>query len=622
MRASLGILAAILVVGVGSAGPVRAAAVDYLYLESNVGGSSGGHVALRFGEVVFDYRLGDLQTLRLHRSDADSFRYGAQVLGNRTIHVARVEVAADRHEALLRRFHRRYLIANRSFQWLDAVRAERRWLEDRPRGASVRRESPGRPGMEVAGAGFFDLAAPADVVSPALAALRARIEEHHGAAFLAGRIAAFEGELSRLRPPSDGATPSFAPDAWPQVPVLFLDRQRELVQWIVGLRTLQRAAPLRPEALRSDDAPDLALGDAERRALAGYAAGLAGSLVELTSSPRDDAGLALLVGLARLEGIGRSLAAGRLRLLDAFPPDAEPIADGPAAGKDPFLAEWETHAAGRFAAARARLADPTPLREQDYARIEATGNRFLELREGRAGRRAIRDDERLGAPAPTGVVADLPLPALSEAERADALAAAQSREARAERALRESYGYRLITRNCVTELFATIDGSLREPGASLQRGRLAFVPFVSFDWFAREHEIAGLWEEPSLRRARVAALSREENDLLVFAREANTLSSTIYRRHDGDGLFLFFTDDRPLLRPLFGVFNLAAGVAQSLYGVVRAPFDGGRTLRVGVAAAGYSLPELLFVNIRKGTLRYGPGAWPPETEGGSQPPST
>ncbi len=615
-------LAASLCAGLGSAGPARAAAVDYLYLESNVGGSSGGHVALRFGDVVFDYRLGDRQTLRLHRSDAEAFRYGAQVLGNRTIHAARVELAGDRHEALLRRFHRRHLIADRTFRWIEAVREERRWLEDRRPEGSARGDEPSVVETRLAGAGFFDLEAPAEVASPVLAALRTRVEQRYGAAFLHERIAAFEGELSRLRPEPDEAAPSFAPDAWPRVPVLFLERRRELAQWVVGLRTLQRAAPLRAEALRSDEEPALALDATERGALAGYSASLAGALVELAASSREDAGLALLVGLARLEALERSVEAGRLRLLDAFPADAERVAEGPAAGTDPYLAEWEAHAAGRFAAARARLADPTALREQDYARLEATGNRFLDLREGRAGRRAIRGDEEFGTPAPVGVVADLPLPALSERERVGALTAAQRREALAERAVREAYGYRLLTRNCVTELFETIGESLREPGASSGRGRLAFVPFVSFDWFAREHEIAGVWQEPSLRRARVAVLAREENDLLVFARESNTLSSTIYRRHDGDGLFLFFTDDRPLLRPLFGAFNLAAGVAQSLYGVVRAPFDGGRTLRAGVAAAGYSLPELLFVNIRKGTLRYGPGAWPAETDAGSRPPST
>ena len=614
MRAACAILAAILCVGFDGAGSARAAAVDYLYLESNVGGSSGGHVALRFGDVVFDYRLGDLHTLRLHRSDVDAFRYGAQVLGNRTLHVARVEVPKDRHEELLRRFHQRHLIARRSFQWLDAVRDERRWLEEWQRAAATREADADGAGEEIAGAGFFELDAAPEVVSPALGALRSRIAGRYGDAFLSDRIAAFEAERSQLRPPLDASVPALALDAWPDVPVLFTERRRELAQWIVGLRALQRAAPLRPTALRSEEEGALTLDDAEQRALAGYSAALAASLAELVASPREDAGLALLVGLARLEAIQRSLAAGRLLLLDAFPIDAERIAEAPHAAKDPYLAEWEAHAAVRFASARARLADPQALREPDYARIEATGNRLLELREGRAGPRGIRRDEELGTPAPSGVIAGLPLPATSATERARALAAAERREARAERALREAYGYELITRNCVTELFETIGGSLHEPEVQPRRGLLAFIPFVSFDGFAREHDVARVWEEPSLRHARIAALAREENDLWVFARESNTLSSTVYRRHDGEGLFLFFTDDRPLLRPLFGAFNLAAGLAQSIYGVGRVPFDGGRTLRVGLAAAGYSLPELLFVNIRKGTLRYGPGTLPAPAE--------
>ena len=48
------------------------------------------------------------------------------------------------------------------------------------------------------------------------------------------------------------------------------------------------------------------------------------------------------------------------------------------------------------------------------------------------------------------------------------------------------------------------------------------------------------------------------------------------------------------------------------FGLFRVPLDRGRTLWAGVQGVGFSLPELLFVNLRKGTLEYGPTD-PPRT---------
>jgi hypothetical protein len=209
-------------------------------------------------------------------------------------------------------------------------------------------------------------------------------------------------------------------------------------------------------------------------------------------------------------------------------------------------------------------------------------------------------------PAPAGTVPGLPRPRLHGAVAEQALAVARLREAQAERALRDAFGYDLLQRNCVTELFATVAGALHDGAEPPAPGALAFIPFVSFDWFRRTHDVSRVWAEPSLRRARLASLYREQPDFFVFARESNTLTSTIYRRHEDDGFFLFFTADVPVLRPLFGALNLAAGLGQAVYGLWRLPFDAGRNLRAGLAGARDSLPELLFLNIRKGTLRYGP----------------
>jgi hypothetical protein len=108
----------------------------------------------------------------------------------------------------------------------------------------------------------------------------------------------------------------------------------------------------------------------------------------------------------------------------------------------------------------------------------------------------------------------------------------------------------------------------------------------------REHELARLLaEDPGLARR---------------LGEAVTLSSTIYTPRLRDSTFLFFTDDVFWRRPLLGFANLGYAAGNGVLGLVAAPFDGARRLRAAGSGLWYSLPELAFFNIRKGTFDYVP----------------
>jgi hypothetical protein len=88
----------------------------------------------------------------------------------------------------------------------------------------------------------------------------------------------------------------------------------------------------------------------------------------------------------------------------------------------------------------------------------------------------------------------------------------------------------------------------------------------------------------------------------VFLRESNVVTSTLYRVQPQDSIFLFFTDDLVAPRPLFGAANLLTGLAASAVGLAMWPVDGGETLWAGLRGALFSLPELVFHNIRKGSF--------------------
>jgi hypothetical protein len=118
--------------------------------------------------------------------------------------------------------------------------------------------------------------------------------------------------------------------------------------------------------------------------------------------------------------------------------------------------------------------------------------------------------------------------------------------------------------------------------------------------------VVAIDELPSFRRARAAQLRVQEDPAWVALRESNTLTSTLYTPGGGDSLFVFFTDDGAALRPLLGAFNLTAALVGAGVGLLRLPFDGGRTLDAALRGAFFSLPELAFQNIRKGTFEWIP----------------
>ena len=87
-------------------------------------------------------------------------------------------------------------------------------------------------------------------------------------------------------------------------------------------------------------------------------------------------------------------------------------------------------------------------------------------------------------------------------------------------------------------------------------------------------------------------------------REATTLGSSIYTPRRRDGAFLLFTDDLVWPRPLLGALNLGSAVGRGAVGLAAAPFDRGARARAAFSGVLFSVPELVFLNFRKGSFEY------------------
>ena len=567
--------------------------IDYLYVDANEGGSSGGHAGLRVGDDVFHFEYRRPGILVLRRETFDEFRREYTGLENRTIEASRIPVSEETFRLVRERFRRRHLVQRWQLEVFDTLRADRRILEEMLQG-----------GVELDGAGlFFGEGAAAD---PALLGLRRRVVDTYGASFLAERVEALRRRLATLDP--QGAperTLEVSLDEPPAPAYGFPRRYRDTLTALAALEVLATARPLRPEATITAAGEELRLRENEASRLAELSDALAASLVRLLDSRRPDWGFPLVLGMARLAALERTRESGQWVFLDAFPPDAEVIERAHVSPRSEVISAMLRDARTELEVARVRLVSRLrgdgAFGEGEFADLEDAGNRVAEIQRALDEGRDLRMPRHLRLPARRGLRPAVLAP--SSAALTAGLATALEREEAYSRALRRLYRYHLVTRNCVSEIFRELDVALLGDRVGTDGSR-SFIPALAALTVNERYGVSEVSRILSYRRAGLARLYGAENPLRVFLRESNTITSTLYQRNSRDSAFLFFTDDLVLTRPVFGAVNLITGMAASVVGLVTAPFDGGKILSAGVRGAVFSLPEVLFQNIRKGSFVY------------------
>ena len=619
------LVAITLLVGGASAASGPGRSLDYLYLEANEGSSSGGHAALRLGDTTFHYQHEEPGLLRLVAEPTNVFDYQYRVLQNRTIHLSRIPLDDDTFALLRAEFTQRLLTQARQAATLDALHTERVVL-----GALLARRhgAASASALSLNGPGYFFAHDPpdSDEQEPALVTMRAEVAQDRGDGFLANRMEEVQTELARLSPTA--AAPVAAPIDAPEPPYYgFAQRYEDHVVALRALAALATASALRADGIVAPTSAELDLTPPERVLVPRLAAALRTRVGALLDSQRPDWGYALVVGMARLAALERTRTLGRWVFLDTFPADAVVLEVRQIARYRGPLLQIAGQLRDQLANARRELVS---VAEQDasfpeaaFARLEATANRWHEAVAALDAGRPLRLTAGVLVPAKpiTHTAALVPW---SEDELRRAAEAAAARERGYTVALERTYGYNLVTRNCVTELFRTLDTAFahalhvdptspegqrriaveatRRLGGHVQAAHsTSFIPFVSAATVDDTLAVGERAELPSYRRENLARLSAGTGSLRVYLREANTLTSTLYRPNPDDSVFLFFTDDVIALRPMFGLVNLASGLAASMVGAMLVPADHGHLLRAGMRGALFSVPELFFINIRKGS---------------------
>src|SRR5262249_53450928 len=147
---------------------------------------------------------------------------------------------------------------------------------------------------------------------------------------------------------------------------------------------LRTARPVDDAALRTCAADACRLGIDEAERLAGFRRALERGIVRLLPSTRPAAGTSLVLAMARLVAVDRSLRAGRWAVLDGYGVASVTVAPADVERRREALEELRKVADAELAAARTSFAggggEEEPL-EMRYAAVESAANRLLELDE-------------------------------------------------------------------------------------------------------------------------------------------------------------------------------------------------------------------------------------------------
>ena len=587
---------------------VSANTFKFLYIEANEGTASGGHTALQFDDEVYHYQYNDGLT-RLAKENSADFYFDYRYLQNRTIHVADIEASAQTLDLLQDHFSRQYWDQDRQFKRLQILKNDRlllEWLLIQKDGSHP---VAADPALKLPAAGlFFSASDFADVKKPdgncrtshAAGAILAAVRQQYGVELLQHRSQALQQAILDLSAPT--ADESRLPNHYS-----FSQRYSDLLTGLLAVRVLQETRPLTADACQVLNDPEWQLDEGKKQALKSFRQHLFKTAQALLLSKRPDWGQALLVTLARLMVIEQSLQSRQWTFLHDFNPDAIVISTETYSRQAGEMQQQHLAAEQRWRRNWQALTANDSLNDLSYADLELTANRYHEWQVSQRSH-SLRYHGQQPLPVKSLDLPDWMVPNLTKPQLLQALQALQNTLPHQTAELEEHYAYDLISRNCVTEIFRNINQALGEETVQRMGSRIdpdiSFIPFTAFESVQSAYPVSATRVLLSFRQQALVNQSEQAFAPWVYARESNIFSAELYHYNPDDAAFVFFTDDSVLLRPLFGAFNTLTGIGQSLLGLIKLPVDDGIALSNGTRGLMMSLPELAFINIRKGSYKF------------------
>ena len=97
--------------------------IEYLYINANTGDSSGGHSALKIGDLVYHLQYYPDEIFRIEREYWDGFYYLYGIQENRTTFVHKIQVSQATWEKVRNRLNVAFLIQTKHLDILQSLKS-------------------------------------------------------------------------------------------------------------------------------------------------------------------------------------------------------------------------------------------------------------------------------------------------------------------------------------------------------------------------------------------------------------------------------------------------------------------------------------------------------------------
>ncbi len=580
--------------------PLHAKPLHYLYINAREGNASGGHTALRFDKETFHFQHYDGGIIRLVRHASTDFDFQYRYLDNRTLHQATIELNDVYYDQLHKHFKLIFLKQKQQDDILKEI-----YLN-----ISLLNHQSQHPLLSIKAAGLLaNNTIPGEIEALTINHLQQQIKYKYGDTFLDELSQQLKAEINALQPrPWSKDSLQLNENAFLHVPYSFASQHIDAASKVLFLQAIKKGTPLNEQHYFIPKQSVFTLSKAEREQLTHFQSTLIHHLLNLLNSSRPDWGSAAFTLYARILSLSLAINSNTFVFLNSYSEGSFSIPTTEVENYRALFHEQKSQALSKILQLKNHLFTANQdISEKDYSRLEMLSNYYYERERGLAENRSIRiSGEQL---LPTKSI-PLPinfLPQLTSQHSAISRQRLANYKTNVTQQMQTLYHYNLLTRNCVTEIFGAIDKAnindkyIQEIEQLAHNNLIAFIPFGSYHSLSSGYQKLSL---PSYRHQQLTTMYQQENDILVYLREFNTLSASHYKYNDQDSAFLFFTDEEVWNRPLLGAFNLLTGITVSLYGGFSLPFDSGKMLKNGVMGMLMSLPELAFFNIRKGSYKH------------------
>jgi hypothetical protein len=556
--------------------------LDFIYVNANTGEAAGGHSAIKFGSTVFHYQFFPDDLFLLVRDSWTNFTFIYNELSNRSIGLASLPLRGQIFSRLNAHFTGVLIKQQQDLLQLRIARSGLRLVQQLNSNVSA---------VELPTAGLFNNQSTNN-------SFMLEIKHELDQSLELGGVQKRQ-QLLRTKGKTLLADKEIG---WSISRVTELEQilleQHFFTLMLQGASLAKDAIITLPESIE--------LSDEELKKLTEYKKDLLASIVRLCLSNRPDRAESLLLQTARYLVVSRSISTRILHTLDPFSSAAVSKFVDP--GSDVQSVYNQLQQDGFQA--RSIFFEEISHQDIAYTHLETIFGRLHEVRGAVVHGYQLRAEPGMLLPSRSGRVAVDWLP-----ETENSLLGIEELETQVATLIARvvgGLGYDLIQRNCSTELLRNInftfadaeEGRVELGGWLTPEQGFVFIPAGMQKQVIQEFPVTRQDILVSRRLRMLDMLFARENDMLIWLRESNTLSSTLYNPRMQDSAFLFFTDNVFVMRPFLGLANLAWASLYGVSGLFTLPKDGGERIRQGVRGVFYSLPEVLFSNIRKGTYDF------------------